>query len=81
MSIVYREVKWVWDFDHVGRICRERRAVAGLTQDEVGELIGLSGSAYGAIEKGVYETMPKHLLQLANLFEFDPCEAMKVVNL
>lgn len=51
---------------------------AGLTQDQVGEMLGLSGSAYGAIENGNYETMPKYLLDLANLFEFDPCEAMRI---
>lgn len=69
---------WVWDYKYVGKLCREGRAEAGLTQEQVGVLLELSGTAYGAIENGNYKNMPKYLLDLANLFEFDPCEAMGI---
>jgi transcriptional regulator with XRE-family HTH domain len=53
----------------IGGRLREARIAAGLSQDEVGKRIGLTGVGYGAYERGDTLISVENLVAVSNLFD------------
>ncbi len=62
------------------RILAERKKI-GLTQDEMGQRLGISGNAYRDIENGKTSLISKRLLDISEILEISPEELIVGYNI
>lgn len=65
---------WKFDFPAFAAMVKTQRQVGELSQEELGEMIGLSGTYIGYIERNMFDTITlrvDHMTQLCNIFEVD----------
>lgn len=70
-----RSVPMVFRRNHWANIITAHRTELGMTQDAVGSLVGLTGTAISVYEAGKEDSPKiKHFLAICNLFDLDPRE-------
>lgn len=65
---------WLFDFAEFAQMVATHRQASGLTQVELGDMIGVSGSYIGYVERNIFDEITlriDHAVQICNLFEVD----------
>lgn len=78
---IIRDYKWVFDDVEIGIRVRQRRVMLGLTQAEVGTLVGMeSPGVITALENGRYSDgiTVRTLLAITNWLDIDPAVAFQL---
>lgn len=71
----YTQYSWAMDSKTFGMVVKQMRDEAGLSQNDVASVLGVSGSYIGYIEKNNERMITlriDHVIGLCNLFDLDP---------
>ena len=67
MSIITKSTAGLWEVYMDGKTIAQKRKELGLTQEELGNILGISGKAISKWERGLSKPCDEHLAQLVSL--------------
>lgn len=80
MNMKHPEAEKIRLYAEIGRLLRERRIAAGLTQAKLGAKLGISGNTLSKIEDGVQPVSVHALYRAAMVFDVSLDELVPVLT-